>query len=205
MPSNNTENIYATQYGGEGEPIPATKISYDNTTSELTADDVQEAIDEVALETKGNTEHITDLETALAENFIIKSTTETVSVTADGVKDYDTLLGELHTALLAKVSALEDDEKLVVNTLSIGGIGIFKISGKSAGYINTDSSITLFADRTTVGATNVLIQFIKIATTNIFYYYSCTNVPAVTITDMLSTAPTSDNILALDCWVLKQV
>ena len=48
MPSNDTENIYATQYGGEGEPIPATKISYDNTASGLTADDIQEAVDELA-------------------------------------------------------------------------------------------------------------------------------------------------------------
>ena len=48
MPSNDTQNIYSTQYGGGGEPIPATKIGYDNTTSGLTADDVQEAIDEVA-------------------------------------------------------------------------------------------------------------------------------------------------------------
>ena len=47
MPSNDTENIYSTQYGGEGGPIPATRIGYDNTTSHLTADDVQEAIDEV--------------------------------------------------------------------------------------------------------------------------------------------------------------
>lgn len=48
MPSNDTENIYATQYGGTGEQIPATKISYDNDTSGLTADDIQEAVDELA-------------------------------------------------------------------------------------------------------------------------------------------------------------
>lgn len=48
MPSNDTENIYSTQYGGEGEPIPATKISYDNTDSGLSATKVQAAIDELA-------------------------------------------------------------------------------------------------------------------------------------------------------------
>ena len=48
MPSNDTQNIYSTEYGGEGAPIPATKISYDNTTSGLTADDIQEAVDELA-------------------------------------------------------------------------------------------------------------------------------------------------------------
>lgn len=48
MPSNNTENIYSTPFAGEGEPVPATKISYDNTVSHLTADRVQAAIDELA-------------------------------------------------------------------------------------------------------------------------------------------------------------
>ena len=49
MPSNDTENIYSTPFNeGEAQPIPATRISYDNTDSGLTADDVQGAIDEVA-------------------------------------------------------------------------------------------------------------------------------------------------------------
>lgn len=49
MPSNNTENILSTPFTeGTGNPIPATRISYDNTNSGLTADDVQGAIDEVA-------------------------------------------------------------------------------------------------------------------------------------------------------------
>ena len=48
MPSNDTENIYAREYGGQGEPIPATKISYDNTDSGLSATKVQGAIDELA-------------------------------------------------------------------------------------------------------------------------------------------------------------
>jgi hypothetical protein len=54
MPSNDTENIYSTEYGGQGAPIPASKISYDNTESGLQATKVQGAIDELA----GN---ITDL------------------------------------------------------------------------------------------------------------------------------------------------
>lgn len=49
MPSNETQNIYSTPFNeGEAQPIPATRISYDNTDSGLTADDVQDAIDEVA-------------------------------------------------------------------------------------------------------------------------------------------------------------
>lgn len=49
MPSNDTQNIYSTPFNeGEAQPIPATRISYDNTDSGLTADDVQDAIDEIA-------------------------------------------------------------------------------------------------------------------------------------------------------------
>lgn len=49
MPSNDTQNIYSTPFNeGEAQPIPASRISYDNTASGLTADDVQDAIDEVA-------------------------------------------------------------------------------------------------------------------------------------------------------------
>lgn len=49
MPSNETENIYSTPFNeGEAQPIPATRIGYDNTDSGLTATDVQGAIDEVS-------------------------------------------------------------------------------------------------------------------------------------------------------------
>ena len=48
MPSNNTENIYSSEYGGSGQPIDADRIAYDNTTSGLSATDAQGAIDELA-------------------------------------------------------------------------------------------------------------------------------------------------------------
>lgn len=74
MSSNGTENIYATQYGGSGEPIPSTKISYDNTGSGLSADNVQEAIDEIA----GDVALITNLPAlpsdATAGTYVLKST-----------------------------------------------------------------------------------------------------------------------------------
>lgn len=49
MPTNSTENIYSTPFNeGEAQPIPATRIGYDNTDSGLTAEDAQSAIDELA-------------------------------------------------------------------------------------------------------------------------------------------------------------
>lgn len=49
MPSNNTENILSTPFTeGTANPIPASRISYDGTTSGLSATNAQAAIDEVA-------------------------------------------------------------------------------------------------------------------------------------------------------------
>ena len=48
MSSNNTENIYASEYASSGKPIPADIIGYDNADSGLTAENVQAAIDEIA-------------------------------------------------------------------------------------------------------------------------------------------------------------
>lgn len=48
MPSNDTDNIYSSEYRDSAEPIPATVIGYDNTTSHMTATTVQGAIDELS-------------------------------------------------------------------------------------------------------------------------------------------------------------
>lgn len=48
MPNNDTENIYASEYRDDPNPIPASIIGYDNTDSGLTAETAQAAIDELA-------------------------------------------------------------------------------------------------------------------------------------------------------------
>lgn len=48
MPSNDTDNIYSSEYRQSAEPIPASMIGYDNSESGLTADRAQGAIDELA-------------------------------------------------------------------------------------------------------------------------------------------------------------
>ena len=48
MSSNETANIYASEYSASSRPIPAEIIAYDNTDSGLTAENVQAAIDEIA-------------------------------------------------------------------------------------------------------------------------------------------------------------
>ena len=48
MPTNDTTNIYSSEYSPTGNPIPADIIGYDNTDSGLTAENAQAAIDELA-------------------------------------------------------------------------------------------------------------------------------------------------------------
>lgn len=48
MSTNDTTNIYSTEYNASGKPIPAEIIGYDNTDSGLTAENAQAAIDELA-------------------------------------------------------------------------------------------------------------------------------------------------------------
>lgn len=47
MPTNNTENIYSTEFENNPNPIPSTRVGYDNTNSGLEATTVQGAIDEL--------------------------------------------------------------------------------------------------------------------------------------------------------------
>lgn len=56
MPTNNTDNIYSTEYEDSGTPIPSTKIGYDNTVSGLEATTVQGAIDELDSKIKASDE-----------------------------------------------------------------------------------------------------------------------------------------------------
>lgn len=105
MPSNDTENIYATQYGGEGEPIPATKISYDNTTSGLTATKVQGAIDEVA----GNLNVVaTKINNIISDGFYAFERKEKISITPDTTKTIDENLTALRNAVVEFLSGLTD-------------------------------------------------------------------------------------------------
>ena len=114
MPSNNTENIYSTEYGGSGSPIPAEKISYDNTESGLQATKVQGAIDELAgsvdvLESDvNNLEHV-QLISANVYNVTIPANT----VLSDAITLlYDNFLNNI-------IANLSDDEAVIPRNMSI--------------------------------------------------------------------------------------
>ena len=151
MPSNDTENIYATQYGGEGEPIPAAKISYDNTTSGLTADDIQEAVDEVALEAKGASEFITALTGKLVKKQV---TINKLSVIADGVKTWGALLNELGVAFKDVLEGLADNEVVSPKVLFYQGIAWCGIIGTDY-FTNATTTFGMAFSRTDYSSSKV--------------------------------------------------
>ena len=178
MPSNDTENIYATQYGGEGEPIPATKISYDNTDSGLTADDVQEAIDEVV-------EKIND-------GYILIDKNMTVEVTGDGTKTCSDLFTELTTAINSTLSSLENDEIIFIKGVNIEGLVSLTQISNSSGYTNTDTNVNPLCIRMDITNSALVVFSLKFGG-GTKYFKSCSidATPTVTITDRMSDVPTS--------------
>lgn len=199
MPSNDTENIYATQYGGEGEPIPATKISYNNTTSGLTADDIQEAVDEVALEAKGASQAITDITTELTGKYVKKQRNlDIITVTADGTKTVGELLNEASTAFKAVLSALEDNETVSPKVLFIGGLAWTGVTGTE--YLTkNDSSFGFVFSRISYLSSKMQNWYIKFSSTDNVHevYLGEYDSTGATITSKFSTVPTEGTKIQL--------
>lgn len=194
MPSNDTENIYATQYGGEGEPIPSTKISYDNTDSGLTADDVQEAIDEVVgkignltaanVAYDNTTSGLTadDVQEAIDEVALVTTKTSnhmllkpsgtsllnyTIDVTTDGVKTWAEVLHDLYTAFHTVITALPDGRRVRPAAIFIQGYGGF-LSTYTSGFTNATVDDTSYYEGAHVSASAVYACNVQLGETSTF-------------------------------------
>ena len=134
MPTNETANIYSSELA-EPTPTAASAVTYDNTNSGLAADDVQEAIDELA-------SGIDTLDEAVDGKYAYTSLNETLEVRGDGVKTYSTLLTELHTLLQAKVTALATNEYLIPTQLFVRRVAAMGYV-QGIAYDNSYANITL--------------------------------------------------------------
>lgn len=89
MPINETENIYSTPFTeGQGNPIPATRVSYDGTGTSIEATTVQAAITEVDTDlqsTKDDVDSIKDIVTfptdAADGTYVLKATVADGAIT----------------------------------------------------------------------------------------------------------------------------
>lgn len=205
MPSNDTQNIYSTEYSGEGAPIPATKISYDGTGTSIEATDVQNAITELDTDLQSTKDDVGDLKTALQQNYVLANSDVNIEVEADGIKSYSDLLDDLNTAFLAYVAAMDDDELLFLTRAQITGVATLSPLGKVSGYKNTDVDVSPSFTRIELDSTNVVITSFRFGGTKSFLRCGITTVPAVTIADKKSEVPTSGVKLIVSAHLYKQV
>lgn len=151
MPTNDTENIYSTEFENDPNPIPSSKVGYDNTESGLEATTVQGAIDELDSKIKAsdeaseitydNTESGLDAENVQdaideiagdipdLEGYTVK-TIETVLL--PNCTTYPSLVENIKSDMEAVISAQPDNERLVILGLSIDGFGFFSYYGSRA-------------------------------------------------------------------------
>ena len=199
MSSNDTQNIYSSEYGGAGEPIPATKISYNNTTSGLTADDIQEAVDEVALEAKGASQAITDITTALTGKIVKKQIAlNKLSVKADGVKTWGALLNELGAAFKTALENLADNEVVAPKVLFYQGIAWCGIIGTDY-FTNSTTTFGVAFSRTDYYSSKIRDVVGRLSSTendNTFIIGEYDGNGA-TITNKLSDVPAENTLLEI--------
>lgn len=188
MPSNDTENIYATQYGGEGEPIPATKISYDNTGTAIEATTVQGAITDLDTGLKGV---INDFSELLTGKYAKKQRNlDIITVTADGTKTVGELLNEVSTAFKTVLSELESTEIVSPKVLFIGGLAWAGVTGTE--YLtNNDSSFGFVFSRISHLNSKMQNWYIKFSSTDNAHevYLGEYDSTGATITSKFSTVP----------------
>ena len=157
MPTNDTENIYSTEFENDPNPIPSTRIGYDNTASGLEATTVQGAIDELDSKIKASDEasEITydNTESGLeAENVqdaideLDDSVDKLTSLTNDGYifKGYETLsiqsdtsIADANSKLLAGInnylSELNPDDYVMLKGLRVGGTNEYQYGSVQEG------------------------------------------------------------------------
>lgn len=118
MPSNNTENILSTPLvEGTGNPIPATRISYDGTGTPIEATNVQAAITELDTDLQSTKDDVSDIKTELRDKYLFVSRGR-VTATGDGTKTFGVILSELVTEFAELLASLADDEYIRVESLA---------------------------------------------------------------------------------------
>jgi hypothetical protein len=189
MPSNDTENIYSTQFNeGEAQPIPATRIGYDNTASGLSATNVQTAIDELA---------------EVKNKYILTVYNHPLTVTADGVKSIGDLFTELNGVLMSYVGTLEDDERCMPIDLLVAGA--YLNVKHSDVYTNQSTSASPAFNATNCGTDKVEFFLASLNLSNIIYRCAVLDSTGVTFSDLVNNVLPVGRKVTIFVDVYKQV
>lgn len=190
MPTNNTDNIYSTEYEDSGTPIPSTKIGYDNTVSGLQATNVQGAIDEVAGDVTAVENGVTAINTTLTNKYLLMGDFTIVASN----KTYTQVINP-ETGMLADInamlSALEDDEYVVIESMIVPAFDTLFCPTYT--MLSNQTTLDQLAFKLeNVTTTAVLMVDIQMKTSPRAAQVVFNATPVVTFTDLESSATTQD-------------
>ena len=174
----------------------AADISYSNTESSLEATNVQDAIDEVA-------ESINNL----SSSYVIKSLNQNVSVTADGVKTFKELIGDLASAYLNALQSMAKGELAEAVGVRLNeSIGWAFCTSEYKYAARNAASVSLnFLSANASATSSAEIKSATVHTTEGSRYLGKYNIVTQTFTDYLSTVPASGTTLSLKYNIYRQV
>lgn len=163
MPTNNTENIYSTEFENDPNPIPSSKVGYDNTESGLEATTVQDAIDELdekikasdeaseidydntesgldATNVQGAIDEIVQKANAPLPCYVIKEVAHNKTIATLENKTINDLIhnNELYTHINNFIHSIANDERLVITGIDIGNFANNVVEQTSWLFKNTD-------------------------------------------------------------------
>lgn len=189
MPTNDTENIYSTEFENDPTPIPSSKIGYDNTESGLEATTVQGAIDELDSKIKASDEasEITydntesgleaeNVQDAIDEILNIETThykltgkPKTIAATSEDGGNKDAA-NKLVAALNTLLATLDDDTLIepIILDMTDSGLNTMRASFGKSMLAKNDSVTTLegYSILTNAAGTTVTVRFARISATD---------------------------------------
>ena len=160
----NRIDITELERSGGGGGGTAADVTYDNTTSHMTATDVQAALDELHLDiAEGlalvntsvavNRDAILGLEGDIADStFLVSDLTETISDFAN-TDTLPELFGKIITHMNAVVASLDEGESIEIQSVDLTGIGTLEVKNKR--LINTAFS-AIYAYSFVAGSTQLV-------------------------------------------------
>lgn len=126
-------------------------------------------------------------------------------ITADGVKTYGTLLGELFTAITNAIAGLENGISVVPTNIYFSALGITVMADPETMYTNastyygTDFVGSSFAEH------SLSHYHVFVSDSPVMSKYEVADTPSLTITDLLSTVPADGSLLVCGCDTFKDV
>lgn len=229
MPSNDTSNIYSSEYrNGSVTPTAASAVTYDGTESGLSATNVQAAIDEVVGDipaipetyaadditydntTSGLTaddaqaaiDEVAGVTNEVKDNYVI-SGNGTVVVNADGTKDFDALLNDLKTEITTLLTSIDNDEFIVPKNLYITSF-YSMVADYTSGWARGSTNFTPSFSRAGGSAAKGVIARVVMSASNEMWAWTI-ETTGNTVKNWLTDVPTSAQSLKFYYEKKKQV